>query len=195
MARSRHNLRSATRIKLEKIARMEILGQSLRQIAAVMGLQPDTIREMIRMPHYAPVDEEIRRRVGETLRRIAPDAAQFLAGLIHSPDEVTARIAATAVLDRIGHGPIRRRAVRQPTELYPASVEVLRDAMREANMARRVYDMLVEEMENPSEPHDPRLESPCQGRGRRFESGFPLHLNLQGVRLDRPRVTARRFVS
>ena len=98
---------------------MEILGQSPRQIAAEMGMQADSVRELIRLPQYspvreralervyAPVDEEIRRKVGETLERIAPDAARVLAGLVRSTDEVTARIAATAVLDRTGCGPIR----------------------------------------------------------------------------------------
>ncbi len=129
---------------------MEILGQTPREIAVEIGLQPDTIRELIRLPQYstvreraldrvyAPVDAEIRRRVGETLERLAPDAAQVLADLIHSPDEVTARIAATAVLDRVGHGPIRRRAVRQRHELDAVTVALLTEALRESNMAKQL---------------------------------------------------------
>lgn len=147
MARPRNTLRSATKLKLEHIIRLELVGKATREIAASLGMTAGTIRELTRHPEYAQVrqrmltrvygavDEGIVRRASEVLEEAAPHAADTLVGLLASDDEVTRRLSATAVLDRTGHGPIQRRAVRQRIELDPAVVQLLRDAMRESEIA------------------------------------------------------------
>lgn len=146
MARPRKKLQSRTKLKLERIVRMELLGWSTRQIAAELRMQPASVRELIRHPEYARarekgierayagVDAEIKRRAGEVLEAAAPDAAAELAALLVSEDEVQRRQAATAILDRSGHGPIRRKAVRQRAELDPNAIRLLQEAMQESNL-------------------------------------------------------------
>ncbi len=142
MARPRYNLRSSTKLKLQRIVRLELLGQTPKEIAPQLDLKPDSVRELMRHPEYqqlrntalerafAPVDAEIQRRAGEVLEHAAPDAAEALVELLNEGDCVTRRLSATAILDRSGHGPIQRRAVRHRHELDPDVVRRLTEAMR-----------------------------------------------------------------
>ena len=158
MARARGKLQAATRLRLEHVVRLQLLGSSTRQIAAKMGVQPDTVREWLRHREYAAVrekavektfagpDEEIMRRAGEILERAAPHAAQALCELVKvENDNVTRRLAARDILDRSGHGPIQRKVAKVRHEIDPVTVELIREAMRESDTSSLVMTEVAED--------------------------------------------------
>jgi len=147
MARRRNALRSVTRLKMEQVIRLQMLDKSNEEIAAVMGMTAGSVAELISHKDYeelrdkyvaktyGPVDKLIETRKASTiLDEAAPDAAEALAGLLDSEDEVTVRIASTAILDRTGHGPIQRKAVKHRHEIDPVTAKLLTEAMREADV-------------------------------------------------------------
>ncbi len=149
MARERKQLLSRTKIKLQQIVRLEVLEKSPAEIAAACGITESTLSELIKHPEYGvvrdkymeklygPIDGVIKeRKANVILDDTAADAADVLADLIYSNDEVTARISATAVLDRTGHGPIQRKAVRTRHELDPVAISMLKTALLEASKAK-----------------------------------------------------------
>ena len=157
MPRKRNDLRSATKIKMEQIVRLQVLDKTNDEIGAVMGMTAGSVAELINHREYAslrdryiermygPVDAMIEQRKASVIMEdAAPDAAEVLGELIYSPDEVTQRLAATAILDRSGHGPIARKAVKVRHELDPVSAALLREAMQEAD-AIKVVDVEVVE--------------------------------------------------
>ena len=79
MARKRKTLRSATKLKLERIVRLEMLGVKPREIATELGMKADTIRELIRHPEYAVVRERaVERTYAVATNYFVPSAASQL---------------------------------------------------------------------------------------------------------------------
>ncbi len=158
MARERKQLLSRTKIKLAQIVRLEVLDRSPSEIAATCGISESTLSELIKHREYGivrdkyleklygPTDDVIKeRKANVILEATAADAADVLADLIYSPDEVTQRLAATAVLDRAGHGPIQRKASRVRHELDPVMAQMLVTALRESDQAKvKVIDTTTE---------------------------------------------------
>ena len=133
-------------MKLEQIVRLEMLGKSVEEIALSVGLSPSSIHELtghneyiaVRERYvddvYEPVDELIKTQKAQViLDDAASTAAIKLTHLVQSEDEVTARLSATAVLDRTGHSPIQRRATRVRHEFDPITLQLMTDAMRESD--------------------------------------------------------------
>lgn len=151
-------LLSRTKIKLAQIVRLEVLDKTPSEIAASCGMTEGSLSELTKHPEYAsvrdkylekmygPIDGVIKeRKANVILEDNAADAADVLAGLLYSPDEVTQRLAATAVLDRAGHGPIQRKASRVRHELDPVMAEMLVTALRESDQAKvKVIDTTTE---------------------------------------------------
>jgi len=146
MARKRAALRSRTLLTLERILRMEMLNWDTAQIASNLALAPATVAELVKTPEYKKrrdqycnkmfkaVDTDIARRTTQTvLDDIAPDAADALAELLFSEDEVTRRQTAVAVLDRTGHSPIQRKASVKRIELDPVMAALLQKSLMAAN--------------------------------------------------------------
>ena len=131
---------------MEQVIRLQMLDKTNEEIAAVMCMTAGSIAELIKHPQYdelrdryvtktyGALDKVIETRKAQTiLDDTAEDAADVLADLLMSDDEVTQRISATAILDRTGHGPIQRKAVKHRHELDPVTAKLLGDAMREAD--------------------------------------------------------------
>ena len=157
MSRARTQLQSRTRAKLHKIVRLEAMEKSPEAIAASVGLTVGTLSELTKHPEYRklqekylahlyePTDQAIaERKAGPILEEASPDAADKLAALIYSEDDVTARIAATAVLDRTGHGPIQRKATRVRHELDPAALELLKEGLKVADKAKQLKSRAID---------------------------------------------------
>lgn len=132
---------------MEQVIRLQMLDKSNEEIAAVMSMTAGSVAELINHPEYAKlrdkyvektygaVDQVIETRKATTiLEEAAPDAAEALATLLDSDDEITRRISATAILDRTGHGPIQRKAVKHRYEIDPVTAKLLTQAMREADV-------------------------------------------------------------
>ena len=150
MARERKSLQSHTRMRLHQIVRLEAMDKKPEEIAASLGITVGSLAELTRHPEYekvrekylnklyGPIDNQIaERKANVILDENAADAAEVLADLLYSQDEVTQRLAATAVLDRTGHGPIQRKAARVRHEIDPVTAQLLRDAMLEADGVKR----------------------------------------------------------
>lgn len=147
MARVRGKLTSATKMKLEHIVRLEMIGKSVEEIGISVGMSSNTIHELTRHPEYAalrgtyvrdvykPVDELIKRQKASTiLEEAAPDAAIALMELLNVEDDnVTRRLAARDILDRSGHGPIQRKVSKVRHEFDPVTLGLIRDAMKESD--------------------------------------------------------------
>lgn len=147
MPRKRGKLTSASKLKMEHILRLEMLGKSVAEIALEVGLAPNTVHELtghedydrLRASYvgevYAPADRIIQeRKVGTILEEAAPEAADALAELLQVEDDnVTKRLAATAILDRAGFGPIQRKAVKHQHGLDPVTISLLKEAMAESD--------------------------------------------------------------
>lgn len=128
--------------------RLQLLGATPRQIADDLGMQPASIRELIRHREYAAVrervlerayagvDAEIQRQATEILKECSAEAALVLTEQLQSDDPITRYRAAVAVLDRTGYGPVKRKAVRQRLEMDPAMADVLREALSAVDRAR-----------------------------------------------------------
>lgn len=122
-------------------------------------MSESTLSELIKHPEYGavrdkymeklygPIDGVIKeKKASVILDEAAPDAAEVLAGLIYSEDEVTQRLSATAVLDRTGHGPIQRKASRVRHELDPVMAQMLVTALKESDVtAVKVIDITSDE--------------------------------------------------
>ena len=135
------------------------MGKSHVEMAAMVGLAPGTVGEIVSTPEYKErrekyadkifggVDQLIETRKAQTiLDDAAPNAADALIELLESEDDVTKRITATAILDRTGHSPIQRKAVKHRIELDPALAGLLKEALEESAEARAgVIDVEVEE--------------------------------------------------
>ena len=63
MARQRLKLRSATKLKLEKILRFELIGKKPKEIAELMGMAVSSITELIRHAEYGELRERMVERV------------------------------------------------------------------------------------------------------------------------------------
>jgi hypothetical protein len=137
--------------------RLEVLGQEPDEIAAALGMTKGSVTELTKHPEYEKVRDEYltkmyqrtdemiaERKAGPILDEAAPDAAERLADLVFSQDEVTARIAATAVLDRTGHGPIQRKATKVRHELDPIAVELLRKGLEAAGKAKQLKGEVID---------------------------------------------------
>jgi hypothetical protein len=135
-------------MKMEQIVRIETLGKGPEEIAAIMGMGIHNLRELLRHPEYAdvqrayanhvyaPVDAIVLRRTAtQLLEEAAPDAAQALVDLLRADDDpIQKRLSAEAILDRSGHGPVQRRAVRTRVELDPATAALFQSALRESKV-------------------------------------------------------------
>ena len=157
MPRERKKLNSATKLKLEQIVRLEMLGKSVEEIALSVGLSPHSIAELTNHAEYSavrtryvediyePVDALIQDRKAQTiLDEAAPSAAIALTHLVHSEDEVTSRLSATAVLDRTGHSPIQRKATKVRHEFDPVTMQLMKNAMKESDTSE-IIDVEVED--------------------------------------------------
>lgn len=146
MARKRKVLTPTTRMKIEAIVRMSAVDKAPKEIASLMGMAEATVVDLMGtdeyrvlakdyMGHiYANYDQMVEKRnAGFLMEEAAPDAAEALLALLHDQDPVQRRLSATAVLDRAGHGPVQRRAVRVRHELDPVSAALLADAMKGSN--------------------------------------------------------------
>ena len=144
---------AGTRWKLQKIVRLEALGKTQDEIAEAMGLSKSAVSQLTNTPDYVKLHETYvkrmfsatdhmiqKRSAGFILENAAPDAADALVELLASDDEITQRLSATAILDRAGHGPVQRRAIKQRIELDPVMAEMLTKAMRESAVAVEVLD-------------------------------------------------------
>jgi len=145
MARHRKKLRPATRLKLQQIVRLAALDRPPEQIAALLGMTVGNVTDLMNHPEYrslereytkdlyAPIDAVVEKRAAQRIMEdAAPDAAEALAALLYDMDPSERRRAATAILDRSGHGPIQRKAVLKRIELDPVSASLIKDAMTES---------------------------------------------------------------
>lgn len=145
MARNRGKLHAATRQKLQQIVRLQAVDKAPSEIASLMGMSVATVQDLMSTDDYRQLHERYlgeiyqnfdkmveKRNAGFLMEQASPDAAEALIALIHSDDEVQKRLAAIAVLDRAGHGPVQRRAVKHRHELDPATVALLGGAMKES---------------------------------------------------------------
>lgn len=146
MARKRNKLQAGTRLKLEQIVRLSAVNKAPQEIAALMGMGVATLNDLMSTKDYAALAKEYtrvvyknfdklveQRNAGFLLEHAAPDAAEALLALLHDEDPVQRRLSSTAILDRSGHGPVQRRAVRHRHEMDPATASLLADAMRGSN--------------------------------------------------------------
>ena len=147
MARKRNKLTPSTRMKIEQIVRMSAIDKAPKEIASLMGMAEATVVDLMGTEEYRVLAKEYtghiyanydqmveKRNAGFLMEEAAPDAAEALLALLHDVDPVQRRLSATAVLDRSGHGPVQRRAVRVRHDLDPVSAALLADAMRGANI-------------------------------------------------------------
>lgn len=131
---------------MQQLLRLNAMGKGPKECAEMLGMTQAGVSELLNhvefarlqqeyLPQlYGPLDEQIRERTATNiLGDAAPDAADALVQLLDSDDEVNVRLASTAILDRTGHGPIQRRAVRQKIELDPVSAQLIGAALKEAN--------------------------------------------------------------
>lgn len=100
---------------------------------------------------YADVDLTVKTRAADAmLKEAAPDAAEALIEILHSKrqevivtekgpqvietalDPTDKRLAATAILDRAGYGPLQRKAIHKRVELDPVSAQLMREALADA---------------------------------------------------------------
>ena len=146
MARKRGKLQAGTKLKLEQIVRLQAIDKAPAEIASLMGMDVATVQDLMSTPEYSVLSKEYigivyanfdkmveKRNAGFLMDHASPDAAEALLALIHNDDPVQRRLAAIAILDRSGHGPVQRRAVRVRHELDPATAALLGGALREAN--------------------------------------------------------------
>ena len=147
MARKRHKLTPTTRMKVEQIVRLSAIDKAPKEIASLMGMAEATIVDLQSTEEYRALAKEYvthvyanydqmveKRNAGFLLEEAAPDAAEALLALLYNADPVQRRLSATAVLDRSGHGPVQRRAVRVRHDLDPVSAALLANAMKGANI-------------------------------------------------------------
>lgn len=172
MGRKRTTTRSATELKMEEIARWQMLNKPVPEIAQLMGMTEGGVTEIIRHPRYReirqplvdktfePVDEMIKQRKADVMMEAAaPDAAEALIALLDRKEQIVGpdgrvhevepsmtdkRLAATAILDRAGYGPIQRKAVRQRIELDPMLAKMFAAAMSESTV-RTIEAEVVED--------------------------------------------------
>lgn len=147
MARTRKALTPSTRMKIEAIVRMSAIDKAPKEIATLMGMAEATVVDLMGSAEYRALAKEYvghvyanydkmveKRNAGFLMEEAAPDAAEALLALLHDDDPVQRRLSATAVLDRSGHGPVQRRAVRVRHDLDPVSAALLADAMKGSNI-------------------------------------------------------------
>lgn len=146
MARKRGKLQTATKLKLEQIVRFQAIDKAPAEIASLMGMDVSTIQDLMSTEDYHALVKEYtgivyanfdkmveKRNAGFLMDHASPDAAEALLALIHNDDPVQRRLAAIAILDRSGHGPVQRRAVRVRHEIDPATAKLLRGALHDVN--------------------------------------------------------------
>lgn len=146
MARKRLKLQAATKLKLEQIVRLQAINRAPQEMASLMGMDVATINDLMATDDFRVLQKEYtsviyanfdkmveNRNAGFLMEHAAPDAAEALLALLSDDDSVTRRLSAVAILDRSGHGPIQRRAVRHRHELDPVSAALLGKAMQESN--------------------------------------------------------------
>lgn len=163
MARKRKELTSATRGKIEQIVRLQAVNKTPKDIGSLLGMAEATVTDLMSTSEYRTLQKEYlghvyanfdrmveKRNAGFLLEEAAPDAAEALLALLHDQDPVQRRLASTAVLDRSGHGPVQRRAVRVRHDLDPVSAALLADAMKGSN----IVDVEAIEAEISSEQQD-----------------------------------------
>jgi len=174
MARKRNKLQAATRLKLEQIVRLQALNQAPQEIASLMNMDVATVTDLMGTDDFKTLQKEYtaviyknfdkmveKRNAGFLMEHASPDAAEALVSLLHNEDVVQKRLAAVAILDRSGHGPVQRRAVRHRHELDPASAALLGGALRESNVidVEAIEDEIDEDVkaldeEREREPQD-----------------------------------------
>jgi hypothetical protein len=145
MARKRNKLRAATRLKLQQIVRLYHAGKGVEEIAMLLGETIGNVTDLTNHQEYRkleaeyadklykPVDSMLQQRNAQRIMEdVSPDAAEALAALLFDEDPTERRRAATAILDRSGHGPIQRRAILKRLELDPVSAKLLSEAMKDA---------------------------------------------------------------
>jgi len=154
--------RSATVLRAEEIVRWQMLGKTIDDIAISLNMAPNSVSEITRTDAYVQarkrlvdttyeeVDQAIKhRKADEMLSDAAGNAAQALVELLDrtemliGPDGSTVevpmsaqdtRLAATAILDRAGFGPIQRKMVRQTFALDPMLEKMFTAAMSESEV-------------------------------------------------------------
>ncbi len=150
---SRVELRSLTLMKLNKIVRLQALNRSVQEIATTLECSDDEIRDLIKHPSYArlrdrymekmykPTDEYLRSATANTiLMEAAPDAAVTLDAMLDSDDDVTRRLAAQAILDRTGHGPIHRKVEHRKVGFDPVTADLFLRVVKEAGLGGKRED-------------------------------------------------------
>lgn len=126
---------------------MILLDRSVEQIALTLGCTAGEVTDLMKHAYYrqleseymkelyGPIDGVIKERSAQRiLEDASPDAAEALVNLLYDVDPAERRRAAAAVLDRSGHGPIQRRAVKHRHELDPVTAGLLGQAFREARL-------------------------------------------------------------
>lgn len=154
--------RSATVLRAEEIVRWQMLGKTIDEIAISLNMAPNSVSELTRTKAYSDarrrlvdttyeeVDKAIKtRKADEMLADASGGAAEALIALLDRSEKVIGpdgkvhdvpmaaqdvRLAATAILDRGGYGPIQRKMVRQRFELDPMMEKMFRAAMNESEV-------------------------------------------------------------
>ena len=113
-----------------------LLGGTVGEITDLMNhedyraLESEYVKEM-----YGPVDALVQQHnAGRLIEEAAPDAAEALIALLYDMDPSERRRAATAVLDRAGHGPIQKKAIAKRITLDPVLAKLMSEAMRESSV-------------------------------------------------------------
>jgi len=135
-----------TAYRMEQIARLRALGMTIAEVARHMELSKTTIEKLTVTEEYEKISARMRekafeqvdaliqqRKAMEILEDCSGEAAEALVRILRdTDDDVERRMAATAILDRAGYGPVQRRAIRQRIELDPVMAKVFKDALAES---------------------------------------------------------------
>jgi len=146
LPRARKKLRVGTRLKIKQVVRMSAgFHKTPEEIAMLLGGTVGEITDLMNHPDYrvledeytkemyGPVDAMVQQQnAGRMLEDASPDAAEALIALLYDMDPSERRRAATAVLDRSGHGPIQRKVVANRIQLDPVLAKMMSEAMRES---------------------------------------------------------------
>lgn len=156
------NANSSTEVVLHEILRWQMLGKTIKEIAALMNCGERRITTATQSPRYkvlqsqyldetyAPVDTAIKaRRANVMLEEASADAAEALIELLNAKQQVLTaegqlvevdispsdkRLTATAILDRAGFGPMQRKTVNKRVELDPMLAKLMYAALVESRV-------------------------------------------------------------